>query len=93
MRFIRSIPLSLASPISAPVATLQRVTTWFEYGTLPFHVGYYEAQVSVFSEIIRRYWNGLVWLDEKDGPVCRFQQYRWRGLAEKPIELEIFSDV
>lgn len=84
MRFKRTAPILLTAS-AVPVLTLELLTTWFEYGTSPFYHGEYDVQVSVFSPIERKYWNGLGWYDCEGGNVCLFQQYRWRGLADKPI--------
>lgn len=67
---------------------LQIVTTWFDYPVRPLHVGEYEVQVSVLAPVIRMRWNGLVWTDPFDRTPAPFQQYRWRGLAEKPEQAE-----
>lgn len=83
MRVLRTPPKVLAANVVGTVS-LQVVTQWFEYGQRPVNVGEYEVQVSVLSPIERKYWNGLVWADFRGSNTSAFQQYRWRGLAEKP---------
>lgn len=62
-------------------------TQWFAWSEKPMHVGYYEVAFSqAATYVIKMYWDGFCWRENKDGYVSLFSAFMdgmWRGLAHK----------